>query len=256
MRSIDLHWSAGGCICTCYPCQADTGLKLHALTKLQFSDFRTPGVFGVCRSAASGHSIFLSHSGAQKNFVEQLCVDLESCNRSVFFDKRSDSLPKGEPFPQHIFKAIQECQVGVVVLSEEFFSSKWPMLELVAMSKRMRLGNSRLKIMPIFLSISPIECRDVRNHGRWLSTWCEWAQEDKRMDIEEWKEALKLLGRMNGFVYKVGLGEVKFRKEIVKEICKVVSPTTTWDDSHVEGRSRLCKVRLFIEVSICTNIVL
>ncbi|KAG0586685.1 hypothetical protein KC19_2G108800 [Ceratodon purpureus] len=194
------------------------------------------------RSALSGHSIFLSHSGAQKNLVEQLCVDLESCNRSVFFDKRSDSLPKGEPFPQHIFKAIQECQVGVVVLSEEFFSSKWPMLELVAMSKRMRLGNSRLKIMPIFLSISPIECRDVRNHGRWLSTWCEWAQEDKRMDIEEWKEALKLLGRMNGFVYKVGLGEVKFRKEIVKEICKVVSPTTTWDDSHVEGRSRLCKI--------------
>ncbi|KAG0601423.1 hypothetical protein M758_11G109500 [Ceratodon purpureus] len=193
------------------------------------------------RSVASGHSIFLSHSGAQKNFVEQLCVDLESCNRSVFFDKRSDSLPKGEPFPQHIFNAIQECQVGVVVLSEEFFSSKWPMLELVAMSKRMRLGNSRLRIMPIFLSMSPVECRDVTNHGRWLSTWCEWAQEDKRMDIEEWKEAVKLLGPMNGF-YKVGLGEVKFRKEIVKEICKVVRPTTTWDDSHVEGGSRLCKI--------------
>ncbi|KAG0557048.1 hypothetical protein KC19_11G098900 [Ceratodon purpureus] len=194
------------------------------------------------RSAASGHSIFLSHSGAQKNFVEQLCVDLESCNRSVFFDTRSDSLPKGEPFPQHIFKAIQECQVGVVVLSEEFFSSKWPMLELVAMSKRMRLGNSRLKIMPIFLSLSPVECRDVTNHGRWLSTWLEWAQEDKRMDIEEWKEVVKLLGRMNGFVYKVGLGEVRFRKEIVKDICKVVLPTTTWDDSHVEGGSRLCKI--------------
>ncbi|KAG0601427.1 hypothetical protein M758_11G109900 [Ceratodon purpureus] len=194
------------------------------------------------RSALSGLSIFLSHSGAQKNFVEQLCVDLESCNRSVFFDKRSDSLPKGEPFPQHIFDAIQECQVGVVVLSEEFFSSKWPMLELVAMSKRMRLGNSRLRIMPIFLSMSPVECRDVTNHGRWLSTWCEWAQEDKRMDVEEWKEAVKLLGPMNGFVYKEGLGEVKFRKEIVKEICKVVRPTTTWDDSHVEGGSRLCKI--------------
>ncbi|KAG0601530.1 hypothetical protein M758_11G119300 [Ceratodon purpureus] len=193
------------------------------------------------RSALSGHSIFLSHSGVQKNFVEQLCVDLESCNRSVFFDKRSDSLPKGEPFPQHIFKAIKECQVGVVVLSEEFFSSKWPMLELVAMFKRMRLGNSRLKIMPIFLNISPLECRDVTNHVRWLSTWCEWAQEDKRMEIEEWKEAVKLLCTMNGFVYKVGLGEVKFRKEIVKEICEVVRPTTTWDDSHVGG-SRLCKI--------------
>lgn len=130
---------------------------------------------------ASGLCVFLSHSEAQKDFVEQLCVDLESCDRSVFFEKRSDKLPKGEPFPQHIFKAIQRCQVGVVVLSEEFFCSKWPILELVEMSKTMKLSNSRLKIMPIFLSISPAECRDKTNHRRWLSVWCEWAREDSRI---------------------------------------------------------------------------
>lgn len=36
------------------------------------------------------HNIFLSHSGAQKNFVEQLCEDLQRAKQSPFFDK---SLP-------------------------------------------------------------------------------------------------------------------------------------------------------------------
>ena len=177
-------------------------------------------------------------------------MDLESFNRYPFFDKRSDSLPKGELFPQHIFKAIQQCQVGVVVLSEEFFCSKWPMLELVEMFKTKKLNNRELKFMPIFLSISPNECCSRANRERWLSMWREWSQEDNRIKIEEWVEALKLLGPTNGFVYKVGLGEVKFRKKIVKEICKVVPPSVVWDDFHVQGRSRLCQVRVHSKLLI------
>ncbi|KAG0620243.1 hypothetical protein M758_4G201100 [Ceratodon purpureus] len=66
------------------------------------------------------HKIFLSHSGAQKDFVEQLCIDLEGCDRYPFFDKRQCSLPIGEEFPKLIFDAIRQCQVGVVILSEDF----------------------------------------------------------------------------------------------------------------------------------------
>ena len=170
-------------------------------------------------------------------------MDLESCNRFVFLDIQPESLPKGEPFPQCIFQAIQQCQVEVVVLSE-FFCSKWPMLELVEMFKRTkRLGNHGLKIMPVFLSISPTYCRDETNHRRWLSLWQGWAQEDNRIQIREWERALKSLGPINGFTYKEGLGEVKLWKEIVKEICEVVRPRSTWDNSHVQGRSRLCEVK-------------
>ena len=33
------------------------------------------------------HKVFLSHSGAQKDFVEQLCVDLQRLDRYPFIDK-------------------------------------------------------------------------------------------------------------------------------------------------------------------------
>ena len=102
----------------------------------------------MCRD----HKVFLSHSSAQKGFVEQLCVDLERCDRHPFFDKRHSSLPFGANFPQLIFQAIQQCQVGVLVLSQDYFTcTKWPMLELVAMAK-FKLQNPHFIILPIFLA--------------------------------------------------------------------------------------------------------
>ena len=183
------------------------------------------------------HAVFLSHSGAQKNFVEQLCVDLERHDRYPFFDKRRYSLPIGRHFPKLIFEAIQQCQVGVVVLSEDFFiRSKWPMLELVAMTK-----NPKLVIIPVFLGVSLKQVQDPKHQKKWLSIWNGWAQKDKRVDIEGWCGALKALGPVNSLVYD-GLSKVSFREKIVQAICGIVLPQTRWKDSHVQGRSRLLQV--------------
>ncbi|KAG0556527.1 hypothetical protein KC19_11G060000 [Ceratodon purpureus] len=190
----------------------------------------------------SKHKIFLSHSGVQKDFVEQLCVDLERWDRYPFFDKRPDSLPIGENFPHHIFAAIKQCQVGIVILSEDFFTrSKWPMIELVAMVKEARTRGLSFKIIPVFLSISLDEFRNPTKRKEWISCWQELAMKDKRVNVEEWEEALRYLQPINSMVYD-GLGEVKFRRAIVEEICKVVLPRTRLEDSYIQGKSRLCKV--------------
>ncbi|KAG0601931.1 hypothetical protein M758_11G148700 [Ceratodon purpureus] len=191
------------------------------------------------------HKIFLSHSGAQKDFVEQLCLDLEACDRNPFFDIRWDSLPIGVHFPTKFFNAIQQCQVGVLILSEEFFTrTKWPMLELVALVNSKK-HNSNLVIIPVFLGISREECRQKENHDRWLSTWQEWARTSNlnhKIDTQEWIEALQLFGSTNSIAYDKALGKVKCRKEIVDAICRHVPPETRWDDSRVEGKTRICKV--------------
>ncbi|KAG0556528.1 hypothetical protein KC19_11G060100 [Ceratodon purpureus] len=190
----------------------------------------------------SKHKVFLSHSGAQKDFVEQLCVDLERWDRYPFFDKRRDSLPIGENFPYHIFEAIKQCQVGVVILSVDFFTrSKWPMIELVAMVKEARTRGLSFKIIPVFLCISLDAFRDPTKRKEWVSCWQELAMKDKRVNVGEWEEALRYLQPINSMVYD-GLGEVKFRKAIVEEICKVVLPWTRLEDSYIQGKSRLCKV--------------
>jgi hypothetical protein len=195
-------------------------------------------------SLHSKHKIFLSHSGAQKDFVEQLCVDLERCGRHPFFDKRSDSLPIGENFPQHIFDAIKQCRVGVVILSEEFFTrSKWPMIELVAMVEEAKIRKCSFKIMLVYLCISLHQFCDPIKRKEWLSCWEELAMKDTRVNVKEWEDALKYLHPLNSMVYN-GLGEVKFRKSIIDEICRVVPPETMLEDSHIQGRSRMCKVRI------------
>ena len=189
------------------------------------------------------HKVFLSHSGAQKDFAEQLCVDLETFDRYPFFDKRRSSLPIGEGFVKLIFDAIQQCQIGVLILSKDFFTkTKWPMIELVAMVKELEKPDSKIKIIPVFYHISRQDYVDISNLNQWVSQWEEWANEDKRICVEEWKRALAVLKGINSLVIN-GIGEVKARKLIVDAVCELLLPETRWDDSHVEGKLRLCEVK-------------
>lgn len=121
------------------------------------------------RSKKTVHNVFLSHSGAQKNFVDQLCVDLVRVGQTPFFDKRS--LSKGEEFAQQIITAAQECEVAIVVISEEYFSrSKWPMLELAAITQ----APSKPRILPLFLGLSCKEFKKSKRRERWFRIWEEW----------------------------------------------------------------------------------
>ena len=135
----------------------------------------------------------------------------------------------------------------MVILSDEFFTSKWPMLELVAMHDRvvdeMRNGKHVFKIMPIFLRTSMKEFDDLNNCDRWLSCWQKLGMENPgRVNVEKCEAAVKYLRSVNGLLYD-GLSELRFQKEKVNEICRVVPPEVKYEDSHIEGKLRLCKVR-------------
>ena len=188
--------------------------------------------------------MFLSHCGAQKDFAEQLCLDLEKHDQNPFFDKRQSSLPIGETYPNLIFDAIQQCQVGVLILSEEFFSkSKWPMVELVALVKELKkASNSSKKIIPVFYCISQKEWLDFENRSRWILQWKEWASKDPRINVEEWKMALEVLSPINSLEMINGMGEVNLRKRIVTAILNLVQSEIRLDISYIQGRTYLCEV--------------
>lgn len=83
-----------------------------------------------CPQLDPKHKVFLSHSGKQKPFVRKLHKLLKQHCFNPFFDQDSDSLPKGKKFASLIIEAAKICQVAVVVFSEDYLSSKWPMIEL------------------------------------------------------------------------------------------------------------------------------
>ncbi|KAG0605506.1 hypothetical protein M758_9G064500 [Ceratodon purpureus] len=192
------------------------------------------------------HKIFLSHSGAQKYFVENLCKDLEDHHRFPFFDIRESSLPKGERFPEHIVEAAQQCNLAVVVVSEEYFTSKWPMIELVEFVRAKKSGrNPKLKILPLFMGLSHSEFSDQTRQEGWFRKWAEtWVEEESsRINVAEWKEALKEVKAFNGMQFHQDMRKLaSYQKNVVRMICKVVSPDVKWYNAHVQGGSNICEV--------------
>jgi hypothetical protein len=188
----------------------------------------------------------LSHSGAQKEFAEHLCEALERRFHYPFFDKRPSSLPKGEKFSRLIIQAAQQCEMAVVVVSEEYFMSKWPMIELNAFAQARRQNlNKKLQILPLFYGLSVSEFREDRRRERWYVEWESFAEDDAqgRIKVEEWKDALNKLGSFNGISYNWELKEiVAYENAIVSSICDSIQPYIKWDDSHVQGKLNICEV--------------
>ncbi|KAG0556584.1 hypothetical protein KC19_11G064900 [Ceratodon purpureus] len=188
------------------------------------------------------HKIFLSHSGAQKDFVEQLCEDLERFHHFPFFDKREDSLPKGERFPELIFQAAKQCRVAVVVVSEEFLTrTKWPMLELDAFVKAKKERNGYPRILPLFFKLSRAQCRESARRELWLEVWRGWARHDSKIVVEDWVNALNIFGPINGLEYKLE-GEVSYRKAARSAIIRLVPPELQFDTTSYQGSDRFCKL--------------
>jgi len=79
------------------------------------------------------HKIFLSHSGAQKTFVVQLCKDLEDLNYFPFFiiNVPTHYLQEKGIKPKSLMLPKIAKYLWWLILSREYLSSKWPMLELV-----------------------------------------------------------------------------------------------------------------------------
>lgn len=215
-------------------------------------------VSGVCRELTlePKHKIFLSHSGFQKDFTEQLCVDLERCHYYPFFDKRDRSLPKGKKFPELILQAAQQCQVAVLILSEDFFTrTKWPMLELEAFVEAQKKDPKKISILPVYLGISRHDCtKNATRRLEWIALWREWAKSEERIDVEKWVEALKVIGPSNGIDYVQSLGEVSLRQHIVSAIWGLVPPEITWSVGQIQGRNRICDVSDFFTLWLWVSV--
>jgi len=191
----------------------------------------------------SKHKIFLSHSGAQKEFAEHLCKALEDRYYYPFFDKRFESLPKGKKFPSLIVEAARQCQLLVVVVSEEYFMSKWPMIELNAFvqATKVKKPNKNVAILPLFYGLSVSDLKDEKRQQRWLEKWKTFAKDDQiqgRITVDDWRFAVDELLNFNGLSYDQESKEiVAYENAIVSHISKLVLPDIKWHDSHVQGNA-------------------
>ena len=134
----------------------------------------------------------------------------------------------------------------VVVVSKEYFTSKWPMIELNGFLQATK-KDPNLKILPLFFGLNVEEFSNDCTRKIWFEKWEMMAKDDDRIKLGEWNESLKLFSAFNGLVYERHSKElVAYRKEIVSNICKAIPSDIKYDESHVQGRSKLCKVILLM----------
>jgi TIR domain len=80
-------------------------------------------------------SIFISHAGEDKERVARpLAISLKRRGFDVWYDEFV--LRVGDSLLASIDRGLRECDFGIVILSESFFSKKWPKLELAGLVAR------------------------------------------------------------------------------------------------------------------------
>lgn len=178
--------------------------------------------------------------------MEQLNEDLRNAGFRVFFHKDPGSLPKGEKFPERILRSARECDVAVVVLSEKYLLSKWPMLELATFVNAQESDNKKLKILPLFYKLEISALKDESMQRRMSHAWNTYAKEDPRIDPTRWRDAVRILSGINGEAFDKD-SEVAIRKTLIKNIYNLCIPEVEFAVTDMEGKERLCQVSVICD---------
>ena len=122
--------------------------------------------------------------------------------------------------------------MAVVVLSPEYMTAKWPMMELNAFYMAQSSTRPELILFPVFYKLEPGDLSDTSKLGAWEEEWKKHQKEDTsgRIDIESWRKAVRQLRGINGLRFSdFGGSEVSYRAGLVEEVYGKLKPCLGYD---------------------------
>ena len=152
-------------------------------------------------SSSSSHKckydVFLSFRGEDTctKFTNHLYASLKWKGIYVFRD--NEKLKRGTFIALELLKAIEELRFAVVILSRDYASSRWCLIELTKIVECMQ--KTQLVVLPVFHYVDP---SDVRNQ---MGTFAEtFALHEKRLkdcigNVQTWKTALTKVADLVGW---------------------------------------------------------
>lgn len=154
----------------------------------------------------------------------------------MFLDIKYDSLPPADHFPTRVLNAAKTCRLGIVVLSRDCLSSKWPMLELSA------FRDAGVQILPLFYLLSPSDLSPelvCELQKKWEDID---SQSPGRINIPKWTRAVEELRVLHGLVLQESEGHLAYTIRIRSAICKILPPSIKFAPSaDIQGQERLCE---------------
>ncbi|XP_065616012.1 TMV resistance protein N isoform X4 [Quercus suber] len=142
------------------------------------------------------YHVFLSFRGedTRTNFTDHLYVALKQKGIITFRDK--EELKKGERISE-LFKAIEESQFAIIILSRNYASSTWCLDELAKIIKcKDEIG---LEVLPVFYSVSPSIVRKQTETFEQAFIDHQERFEDNIEKVETWRDTLKKVADIKGW---------------------------------------------------------
>ena len=144
------------------------------------------------------YAVFLSfrEEDTRNNFISHLYKALDQKGIDTFMDDKK--LRTGEEISPTVVTAIRRSRCSIIVLSENYASSKWCLEKLVEILQCRRTKNQ--KVMPIFYNVDPSHVRNQT--GRFGEAMAKHEKNLKigREKLRKWREALTQVANLSGLL--------------------------------------------------------
>ncbi|KAL6315947.1 hypothetical protein AAG906_013781 [Vitis piasezkii] len=191
-------------------------------------------------SSQRRYDVFLSFRGedTRNNFTAHLLKELRTKGIDTFIDE--ERLETGQVISPALVAAIESSKFSIIVLSENYASSRWCLEELVKILECKRTRGQR--VLPIFYDVDP---SDVRNHrGKFGEALAEHEVKSRNMDrVPIWRVALTEVANLSGRDSR-NKNEATFVEEIASFIFheKINMAQSDTAEDLVGIDSRLCEI--------------
>ena len=143
------------------------------------------------------YEVFLSFRGAEtrKTFTDHLYTALNK--KSIYTFRDDEQLERGTFINEELSKAIKKSRFAIVILSNDYASSRWCLNELAEIVECMEM--KKLTVLPVFHYVDP---SDVRNQtGTFAEAFAKHEERFKETiaDVEKWRVALTKVANTAGW---------------------------------------------------------
>ncbi|XP_060674032.1 TMV resistance protein N-like [Ziziphus jujuba] len=168
-------------------------------------------------SSSRKYDVFLSFRGddTRLSFTDHLYKSLS--DKGIYTFRDDKKLQKGTEVAPELLKAIEGSRFAIVILSKDYASSTWCLVELAKIVEcKKELG---LIVLPVFYHVEPKDVKEQTGEfGEAFAKHYKTDSEDDMRKVKEWREALtEVASSIEGWHIKE-----RHETEVIEEIVKVV----------------------------------
>lgn len=166
-------------------------------------------------STSSRYDVFLSFRGedTRHTFTDHLYHSLVRRGISTFRD--NEEINKGQQLKREMERAIIESRASIIILSENYATSRWCLEELLLILERRKFCHF---VLPVFYHVDPSHVRNQTNsfavNVKDGDEGLKWTE----VNVNQWKAALTEVANMSGSVLDSSRSETNFIAEVIDTV--------------------------------------